>query len=681
MMSSEKRGIVEFFLNVFKLQMNLSGRAGQYRPISGEDGAADQIFELRVQAEDQWITRRMTISPLGEQSGSKSKCFKVIYDDMIVVKIPPSPVTDFSRYLESIQAEREIARHLEPEIRCVTPSLSAILRKIPPFSQELDTDFLRFEERCYQKLRILPVFEKYLKIGDGFAFFMNLSRYSFLGQIIAGMHDIREAVRREISVQTEILGNPMLFEEIYGSDGGIFFAMDGLYGAYEEALRELALQYGLAALSSFSRRDWFLSHLAGMPLNPGSEELPDGFIHDLNGLIRRTLEADPGVTDAYRKAMRRHAYRKRFAQNRARMGGVITNLLGNLAVLRSKKTAMRDLKPDNVFIAGDLSGDPFLLETPDSYSIGLIDFETSVVFHPAGGREIPQPMLAGTPSYATVSHLFTNPFLSGMHPSLERILHLQDWHAVNNMIYNVVTGRQMNAEAGRLMPLMIREMKASRGANLSGEDLYRKYSALFWRTALGEFTRKVALHHRLLADVRVQIPRSVREMLSEEIGCSGSAIGAWIRTLLETPSISLSPRDRDAVLKASSAQVRQLRHRWEKGAVERNLPEAVRSRVPGILSGLAKLKQDGEEMEAFLERISVPRPVVQAEELLRVMFHTVLYGMHRPEWGVITGAPDPAPGASASAGDPEAAAGGETVTVPDRPAARGEDSPPKRGRP
>ena len=97
MMSSEKRGIVEFFLNIFKLQMNLPGRAGQYRMISEEDAAADQIFELRVKGEDQWISRRMTISPLGEESGSKSKCFKVIYDDMIVIKMPPSPITDFAK--------------------------------------------------------------------------------------------------------------------------------------------------------------------------------------------------------------------------------------------------------------------------------------------------------------------------------------------------------------------------------------------------------------------------------------------------------------------------------------------------------------------------------------------------------------------------------------------------------
>ena len=110
MISPEKREIVEFFLNIFKLQMNLSGRVGQYRLISDADTIADQIFELRAQGKDQWISRRMTISPLGDESGSKSKCFKVIYDDMIVVKIPPVPITDFSKYFESIQAERLIAQ-------------------------------------------------------------------------------------------------------------------------------------------------------------------------------------------------------------------------------------------------------------------------------------------------------------------------------------------------------------------------------------------------------------------------------------------------------------------------------------------------------------------------------------------------------------------------------------------
>ena len=85
---------------------------------------------------------------------------------------------------------------------------------------------------------------------------MNLSQYSFLGQIISGMHDIEEALHREISAQTDMLGSPMLFEEIYGNDSAdVFFAIDGIYGAYEAALQRLQLKHKVAAIASYSKKE------------------------------------------------------------------------------------------------------------------------------------------------------------------------------------------------------------------------------------------------------------------------------------------------------------------------------------------------------------------------------------------------------------------------------------------
>ena len=665
MISSEKREIVEFFLNIFKLQMNLSGRVGQYRLISEAETIADQIFELRAQGKDQWISRRMTISPLGDESGSKSKCFKVIYDDMIVVKIPPVPITDFSKYFESIQAERRIAQQLDPVIRCVTPSLSAILRKIPPFSNELDINFKKFEERCYQKITILPIFQKYLKIGNTFAFFMNLSQYSFLGQVISGMHDTEEALHREILAQTDMLGSPMLFEEIYGNDStDVFFAIDGIYGAYEEALQRLRLKHDVAAIASYSKKEWFLVHLAGNRVIQDGENFTHDFIDDLNALIEKILETEPAVIESFRRVMRIHVYRKLFLQNKARMGGVITNLLENLAVLRRKEIAMRDLKPDNVFIAGDLSEDPFLLETPENYSIGLIDFETSVIFKQNAEHAVPQPMLAGTPSYSTVSHLFTNDILSETYPSLLRILHLQDWYAVNSMIYNVVTGQRLSQETGRLMPRMIRDIKACARKNVSMIEIYQKYSCVFWSTASGEFRRKFGLYQKMLRDVRVLIPKSAKEMLSEEVALSKSAIRLQIQRLLKNRSISISPKDIDGLSNASCDMLVQWRNKWEKGTNVPNQPESARNKILDLLKKLIKLRWEWEILDKFLAHLAIPKPVVSADMLLVVMFNTVLYGMYKPDWGDITGEPMPSTTAPALDSDDDATRTfGETMAL------------------
>jgi len=637
MINSEKKAIVEFFLNIFKLQMGLGGRAGQYRMIADAGSDGDRIFELRVQERAQWVSRRMAIAPLGEAGGSKSRCYKVTYDDMIVVKIPPVPITDFSKYFDSIQAERRVAQQLDPEIRCITPSLSAILRKIPPFSNELDTDFKTFEARCYQKISILPIFQKYLKIGNTFAFFMNLSQYSFLGQIIREMHSVDARMEREILTQTEIIGHPLLFEEIYGTDtDGIFFEIDGLYGEYEDALERLLKRYNISSTAAYSRKEWFLSHLAGSRATPDGEHFPPAFTVALNRMIEKILSTEPAVIAAFEKTMRSYISRKLFVQNKALMAGVITNLLQQLAVLYQKQVAMRDLKPENVFVAGDLSEDPLLLERVERYSIGLIDFETAVILNPGDGTAIAQPKLGGTPSYATVSHLFTNDILALTYPSLPRILHLQDWYAINGMIFNVVTGQRLNGETGRLMPKMIRDIRLSVQKNIPRTETYHQYSCLFWGTALREFKQRLGFSAKRLRDVRVRIPKLAESMLTAEVEAAKRTLEQRISGLLKNSTLPMSPKDIEALVTASHATLVQWRKRWEKEAAVPKLSETSRHHFLGLLSEVAKLRWEWEGMDAFIARLSIPKPVVSADVLLVVMFNTVRIAMHMSAWGEIS---------------------------------------------
>ena len=106
--------------------------------------------------------------------------------------------------------------------------------------------------------------------------------------------------------------------------------------------------------------------------------------------------------------------------------------------LKKKHTAIRDLKPDNMFLAGNSDNPDFFLTSPEQYKPGLIDLETSVNL---GETEtLQQPILAGTPHYATPSHIFENHVLKEVFNDLPRTLYLQDWFAAVGIIYTVVTG-------------------------------------------------------------------------------------------------------------------------------------------------------------------------------------------------------------------------------------------------
>jgi hypothetical protein len=73
--------VVGFFLNLFKQQIGADPDAPvEYVPLMSKNSGPNHIYELRVKQMADWATRRMTIGPLGEESGSKSKCYYVIYD-------------------------------------------------------------------------------------------------------------------------------------------------------------------------------------------------------------------------------------------------------------------------------------------------------------------------------------------------------------------------------------------------------------------------------------------------------------------------------------------------------------------------------------------------------------------------------------------------------------------------
>ena len=112
---SDLRDIALFFLELYKMQKGLDKNAPARFAITGDSASSKmKRFELGVKGTNDWLIRRMSVGPLGEDTGSKSKCFYVIYDTHMVVKIPPAPITDMDKYVSAIRKEVQIASQLAP---------------------------------------------------------------------------------------------------------------------------------------------------------------------------------------------------------------------------------------------------------------------------------------------------------------------------------------------------------------------------------------------------------------------------------------------------------------------------------------------------------------------------------------------------------------------------------------
>ncbi|MCG6982931.1 MAG: hypothetical protein LJE88_16130 [Deltaproteobacteria bacterium] len=106
-----KETIVRFFLGIYKHSLKvLNESPGEIRLIDSLSFAPNYIYELRVMKDGDWHSRRMTIGPIGEESGSRSKCFYVIYDYHLVIKVPPIPIDDLAEYMDILKNERRIVK-------------------------------------------------------------------------------------------------------------------------------------------------------------------------------------------------------------------------------------------------------------------------------------------------------------------------------------------------------------------------------------------------------------------------------------------------------------------------------------------------------------------------------------------------------------------------------------------
>lgn len=626
--------ILHFFLNIYKMQMNAPANPGEFVPVAFPD--ADTIYEFRLKRGSRWFTRRMSIGPLGEDTGSKSTCYKVIYDDVLVVKIPPKPVRDFASYIEHIRMERKIAAKLEPEIRCITPTVSAILRKIPVFSADTSLVPEKFEEHCTEKLRIFREYQKYLKIGSCFVFFSSLARYVFLGQIIKDIHFRKLDTANEILSHISMLDHPVLFEDIHGKTGAsVFCRICEMYTAYEEKFALLPGREKWPQITPYQKKLWFLTHVGEKEAEPDTEchceEMPAG----VKGILEETLRYEKEAVRSYRNLVKEHIRKKNFQQNKAAMRGIAANLLDLLAVLREKGVAIRDLKPDNVFVAGNISENPVLLSTPEEYSIGLIDFETSVVYRIGKGEKISQPMLAGTPSYATPSHLFRNELLRRTYGNLNRILHLQDWQAVNSMIFNVITGKRLARETEKLIPNMVRIVKEAMKRRMGRTGAFQECNRIFWARTSGEFYERMESHKAFLQSVLIPLSQPVLQMFTAEAEETVSAISRRIQIMVSAQQIFRSPKSRENLCNADHNMLKLWKKAWERNENVPPAHPAAREQILRILGILEGLRQESARLEAIL-RLPKQRPVLSAHELMLLMFRVVVNAMYKPEWGMLS---------------------------------------------
>jgi len=632
--------IINYFLTLFKHQIGADPQAPMNtKSLNTASSGPNYVYELRIKHRGDWVRRRMTIGPIGDEAGSKSKCYYVIYDAHLVVKIPVRPIKKFDHYIKSIKMEGQIVDKLAPK-ECIIPRVSVVLNLIHKFPNSANLSAEQLEQKYVDWLRRKTDYQKYLKIKNTFVFFMDFSKYYFLGHIVDNLHDVKDAIAEEMIANAETIFDNQKFRGRYGKNKEtVGLEIRQVYNDCQAAIRQFLTDSGVSAdVSMFRIQTWFLTHLAGKAIAGKEAGLSENLVQELNLVIEVNFTKRLNAVKAYRKTIKEYVLKIRFGQNKPQMAGIITNLLDLLAWLRTKHIAMRDLKPDNLLVAGDPSKYPLFLMNATDYELGIIDVETAVDFEKTKDQKVKQPLLGGTPFYATPSHFFSNMILSEAFHNLNLILHLQDWHATLVMVFKTVTGELLFEQTAKLFADIRNSIKYGQMKGLLDTEIVADVSRAFWRRALQEFQTKMNQREDALKSIFIDIPENTKQMFKQVLAKDIQATALKIKQCISMNSQKFfeSPQSQELLLKASPEKINQLRAEFENKIKTQPSSSANHTRAVPFLKYLHTLKLHADQQQLLLKRLAQPHSKLSAHTLLGFMFNNLYKSMFREEWWVKT---------------------------------------------
>jgi serine/threonine protein kinase len=629
---SDQQQVLRFFLQLFKSQHGAEPDVpAQIVRTETRPTCPNETYEMRILLQEEWLTRRMSIGLLGQGGGSRSKCFYVIYDTHLVIKIPAVPMVKFSDYKRQIEAEGRIVSRLAPRL-CIVPRVSVILKAVHSFPESDQLSDEALEAKYVRLVESNAELQEHLKIDGSFALFMDLAKHYFLSTTLEEIHSGYTRLIDEAQQHPELLWDHHAFVCRYGEEtGGVCNALQEIYYRCEERLRRLIEASGIAkALPTYHLRQWFLLHIVGETIGREDQDLPMEVITKANQLLSEVVRDNRSLVNQYRRQIKTYIRQTRFSQYLRQLESLASNILDLLAWIGQKGLALRDLKPENLFVAGNPEEYPAFLNDPKKYSIGLIDVETAVPIDAEDPVLIPQPQLAGTPLYATPTHLMPNLLLLEVYEDLQTILHLQDWYATIAILFRIVTGENLFGTTAHVFPEILNQLKLldPTGPDMK-EDVIR-IQRLFWNSAVAEFQEGMAKNAEDFARVEVAVPAVFVEELLASLHKEVREIERTVAQAVAEQSFFNSGDKRRFLKQASAEKISQMKNKLaqeiESGEGQQQ------SQVLLYFELLEKLKARLEHKQRAVAALGAPNPSVSVDQLMEVMFQRVFTTMYPAHW-------------------------------------------------
>ncbi|MCP4747628.1 MAG: hypothetical protein GY874_16030 [Desulfobacteraceae bacterium] len=630
---TDKQKVLKFFFNLYKTQIKTPPQVPtELYLIEKRKTCPDETYEMRILKDGDWTSRRMSIGLLGQGGGSRSKCFYVIFDSHMVVKIPSNPILKFSQYNRQIADEADVVARLSP-LECIVPKVSVILKTIYSFRGSSKLSPQELEKKYVQELPIRPLLQEHLKIGRSFVFFMDLAKHFFLSTVMDEFHNRPEKFTDEAMQNPELIFDQNGFACRYSEEASsVCHQLQEIYYSCEKILRKIIDDAAIADdIPTFRIKHWFIVHLSGEQLIESKEGLPQNLLEKINAFFIKIIKHNEQTVDTYRQIVNSYIKETHFRKSRASLESLASNTLNLLAWIGLKKLALRDLKPENLFVAGSPDEYPVFLNDTSKFTIGLIDVETAVLIEDSLGKKIPQPQLAGTPLYATPSHLITNDILEKIYYDIAHIFHLQDWYATVAIIFKIFTGKNLFPETARCFPEILNRLELIDAAGQNLETDVANMSHFFWTNASHELRQALSAHQDILTRVEVTLPKKFVPVIIKVLKKDSDRIAQALSNCIEQQTFFPDEKKRNYLKKATASKIRLMKTKLESEHHKRSQSKLEHTKIIKFFSQiinykyrLSKKKQAGLALK--------DGTAIAADQLIETMFEYVFLAMHRPNW-------------------------------------------------
>ena len=258
--------------------------------------------------------------------------------------------------------------------------------------------------------------------------------------------------------------------------------------------------------------------------------------------------------------------------------------------------------------------------------------ETAVDFEKSKHKKNKQPLLGGTPFYATPSHFFTNETLSHCFQNFRKILHYQDWHAMVVMIFKAVSGDLLFEQTARLFGYVKDKIREAPSKVEEQAKIVKDVSREFWRSASIEFQVKLEEKEEALKSIHTIIPDSAKRMFLTSMAQDQKTTLEKIRNCITSQAAFQSDKSRDLLLKSSHAKIVQFRtHLKNKFKAYAN-PSVDAPKALEFIDDLVRLKHYYDRQKQTIVLLNQPEPKMSTYDILTFMFYTVYHAMIKEEW-------------------------------------------------